>query len=102
MCKGGNLNTLKLKIKQVWGKILRVWHLALHTIQFCLMKNNQFRFFFQKKVNFLADIFTMKKPYSKLFSGIKSLLLTNFQKFCVTFFKTFGMQNGGMIIFFLT
>ena len=86
MCKGGNLNTLNLKIKQLWGKILRVWHLALHTIQFCLMKNNQFRFFFWKKVNSLADIFTMKKPYSKLFSGIKSLFVNQFSKILRHFF----------------
>ena len=28
MCKGGNPNTLKMKIKQMCGMILRVWHSA--------------------------------------------------------------------------
>ena len=35
MCKGGNPNTLKVKIKKICGIILRVWHSAMHTIQFC-------------------------------------------------------------------
>ena len=35
MCKGGNPNTLKLKIKQIYRIILRVWYSAMHTLQFC-------------------------------------------------------------------
>ena len=35
MCKGGNPNTLKMKIKQTSGIILRVWHSAIHTLEFC-------------------------------------------------------------------
>ena len=34
MYKGGSPNTLKLKIKQICGIILRVWHSAMHTKQF--------------------------------------------------------------------
>ena len=49
------------------------------------MKNNQFRFVSGKIVTSLADIFTMEKPYLKLFSGIKFNLLTDFRNFCGTF-----------------
>ncbi|MEW8547924.1 MAG: hypothetical protein AB2693_30835 [Candidatus Thiodiazotropha sp.] len=36
MCKGGNPNTLKLKIKQICGTILKIWCSAMHTKQFCI------------------------------------------------------------------
>ena len=110
MCKGGNPNTLKMKIKQICGIILRVWHSAIHTIQFCFglvhyiyiyVKNDQFSFFLFRE-NSLFPLLTFlqwKKPYSKLFSGIHFYLLTDFQIF-VAFFKTFGMQNGDVVIFF--
>ena len=34
MCKGGNPNALKMKIKQICGIILGVWNSAIHTIEF--------------------------------------------------------------------
>ena len=54
-----------------------------------------------KIVTSLADILQWKKLYSKLFSGIKFSFFNRFSKFFVAVFKTFGMQNGGMVIFYL-
>ena len=72
MCKGCNPNTLKLKIKEICGKIVRVWRSAKHTIQFCFGLGH-----FKRKitnldfswtiVTSLADIFTME---SKIFKNI--------------------------------
>ena len=61
------------------------------------MKNNQFRIFSGKIVTSLADI----KPYSKLLSGIKFLFVNRFSKYFVALFRTYGIQNGDMVIFFL-
>ena len=49
MCKGGNPNTFKLKIKLICGIILRVWRSGMH----------------RKKVTFLAGNFTMEKALFK-------------------------------------
>ena len=61
MCKGGNPNTLKLKIKQICGKCLGDWHSAMHTIH-CIglvrfrLKTTNLDFFHGKKVTSLVDI----------------------------------------------
>ena len=34
MCKGGNPNTLKMKIKQICGIVLGVCHSAIHTLSY--------------------------------------------------------------------
>ena len=71
MCKGGNPNALKIKIEQICGIILRVWHSAIHTMEFCFglvhiyLKNNQLRFFSGKIVTSLADIF-IAPAYSRV------------------------------------
>ena len=71
MRKGGNPNILKLKIKQICGKILRVWHSAMHKYNLFWfgafqMKSNQFGFISEKIVTSLADIFTMEKGLFKI------------------------------------
>ena len=65
------------------------------------MIDNQFRYFSGKIVTSLADILQWKKLYSKLFSGIKFSFFNRFSKLFVAVFKTSGMQNGGMVIFYL-
>ena len=89
MDKEGNLNTLKLKIVQICGIILRVWRSAMHTIQFCfglehLPRENSFFLCWQFYIG--------KSPIQKIFSGINFYWITDL-KFLT--FKTFGMQNGG-------
>ena len=59
----------------------------MHTIQFCFglvhfkCKIINLEFFFGNIVTSLADIFQWKKPYLKLFSGIKFLFVNRFSKF---------------------
>ena len=65
------------------------------------MKNNQFRFFSRKIVTSFAGNFTMEKALFKnifLYNFFFCKLIFNF---FVALFKTFGMQNGDMLIFFL-
>ena len=90
MCKGGNPNTLKLKMKLICGKKLRVCCSAMHTIQFCfglvhLNEKQPIYIFPGKKLLPLLTFLQWKKPYSKLFSGIKFLFVNRFSNFCGTF-----------------
>ena len=66
------------------------------------MKNNQFRFFSGKIVTSLSKIFTIEKAYPNLFSGINFLFVNRFSKILEALFKTYGMQNGDMVIFILS
>ena len=68
------------------------------------MKNNRFRFFFfflGKIVTSLADIFTMKKALFKIIFSHKMFVCYPIFKIFEALFKTFGMQNVDMVIFFL-
>ena len=94
MCKGGNPNTLKLKIKQICGVILRVWCSALYTKQFCFglvhfrRKKNQFRFFSEKIVTVsLAGNFTMENALFKNIFLHKSLFVNQFPNFFQHFLR---------------
>ena len=67
MCKGGNLNTLKLKIKPIHGIILEFCVQLSIQVQFCFrLVHNQFRLFYGKIVTSLADFFTMEKALFKI------------------------------------
>ena len=64
------------------------------------MKNNQFRFVLGKTVTSLTDSFTIEKALSKIIFWHKIFYLpTDFRNF-VARFKTSGMQNGDMVVFF--
>ena len=65
------------------------------------MKNNQFRFFSGKIVTALADNFTMEKALFKNIFLHKFFICQPIFKIFVALFKTFGMQNGDRLIFFL-
>ena len=66
------------------------------------MKNNQFRFFFSGKiVTSLAGNFTMENALFKNIFLHKIFICQPIFKIFVALFKTFGMQNGDMLIFFL-
>ena len=97
MCKGGNPNTLKLKIK-LWNnfKSLALSY-AYKTILFWfdafMMKNNQFRFFSRKIFTSLAGNFTMEKALFKNIFLNKFFMCQPILKFFVALFKTFGMQK---------
>ena len=64
-------------------------------------KKYQFRFI-SEKITSLADILQGKKPYSKIFSGRNFFIYKPIFKIFVALFTTSGMQNGDMVIFFLT
>ena len=64
------------------------------------MKNNQFRFFSGKIVTFLAGNFTMEKALFKNIFLHNFFICQSIFKMFVALFKTFGMQNGDMLIFF--
>ena len=49
----------------------------------------------------LADIFTMENAIFKIIFWHKILICLLIFKIFVALFKTFGMQNGVMVIFFL-
>ena len=106
MCKSGTPNTYKLKIKQIYGIILRLWRSAtcMHIIQLCfVLCNNQFSIFSGKTVTYIAYIFICngKSLFKIIFWHFFFHLLTNFQIIFFALLKTFRMQNGGMVIFFL-
>ena len=54
-----------------------------------------------KIVTSLVDISQWNGPFSKLFSGKKVLFVSRIFEFFAALFKTFGMQNHGMVIFVL-
>ena len=66
------------------------------------MKNNQSRFFGGEIVTSLSDIFTirMEKVLFKIIFWLKSLIGQPIFKMAL--FKTFGMQNGDIVIFFVS
>ena len=65
------------------------------------MKNNQFRFFSGKIVTSLTDIFTMEEALFKIICWRKIFICEPIFEIFVALFKTYGMQSGGMVIFFL-
>ena len=65
------------------------------------MKNNQHSFFFEEKVTSLTDIFTMEKDLSKIIFWHKIFIFKPIFEIFEALFKTYGMQNGDMVIFFL-
>ena len=77
MCKGGNPNTLKLKIKQICGIILRVWRSAMHTKQFCLDVT---------RTSFAGN-FTMEKALFKNIFYHKTLFVNRFLKIFVALLR---------------
>ena len=109
MCKGGNPNTLKLKIKQICKSVERIYEVGPQLcIQYNLsgfgafqMKNNQFRFFSKKIVTSHADIFTMENALFKIIFWHKIFICCLIFKIFVAHFKTFRMQNGDMVILFM-
>ena len=65
------------------------------------MKNNQFRFFWGKIVTSLAGNFAMEKALFKNIFLHKIFICQPIFKIYKALFKTFGMQNGNTLIFFL-
>ena len=65
------------------------------------MKNYQFRLFPGKIVTSLADIFTMEEALFKIIFWHKIFICKPIFKIFVALFKTFEMQNGDVLIFFL-
>ena len=65
------------------------------------MKNNQCRFFSGKIVTSLDGNFTMEKALFKNIFLHKIFICYPIFKNFEALFKTFGMQNGDMLIFFL-
>ena len=78
----------------------------MHAIQFCFglvhfeLKIINLDFFPGQIVTSLSEILQWKKPYPKKFSGIKFFICYPIFKIFVALFKTYGMQNGDMVIFF--
>ena len=66
------------------------------------MKNNQFRFFSGKIVTFLDGNFTMEEAVFKNIFLHKIFICQPIFKIFVALFKTFGMQNGDRLKFFLS
>ena len=82
------------------------------------MKNNQFIFLTEKIFTSFADIFTMEKALFNFYLFIylfniylfilfyfifflhNIFICESIFKIFVALFKTYGMQNGGMVIFF--